>query len=154
MIDVRSGSFFEGLSRIIAAERQYRHTTLLFLDAVDDVLVRRQEAARRPHPLQRSGRLLDGVLREREALAQIRGDADLIIDTTEMSARALTERMGHHFGTEETTAIQIAVVSFGFKYGIPIDADFVADMRFLPNPFWVPDLRPLNGTDAAVSSSC
>jgi UPF0042 nucleotide-binding protein len=151
VIDVRSGSFFEGLREIIAEDRLHRRTSLLFLDAADDVLVRRQEAARRPHPLQRSGRLLDGVVREREALEQIRGDANLIIDTTELGVRGLTERIAHHFGTEETTAIQIAVVSFGFKYGIPIDADFVADMRFLPNPYWVPELRPLNGTDVAVA---
>jgi len=151
VIDVRSGSAFEGLREIIAEDRLHRSTTLLFLDASDDVLVRRQEAARRPHPLQRSGRLLDGVLRERETLQQIRGDAGLVIDTTELGVRGLTERIAHHFGTEETTSIQIAVVSFGFKYGIPIDADFVADMRFLPNPYWVPELRPLNGTDGPVA---
>ena len=151
VIDVRSGSSFGGLSEIIAEDRLRRSITVLYLDASDDVLVRRQEAARRPHPLQRSGRLLDGVVREREALQQIRGDADVVIDTTDLGVRALTERIAHHFGDEETTAIQVAVVSFGFKYGIPIDADFVADMRFLPNPFWVPELRPLNGTDGPVA---
>ena len=92
-------------------------------------------------------------MREREALEVIRGDADLIIDTTDLNVHQLTDRIAHHFGTEETTAIQVSVVSFGFKYGIPIDADFVADMRFLPNPYWVPDLRHLDGTDASSPST-
>ena len=119
-----------------------RRTTLLFLEATDDVLVRRQEAARRPHPLQAGGRLLDGLQREREVLADLRGEADLVIDTTDLNVHQLTDRIAEAFGTPDATRLKVTVISFGFKYGIPVDADFVADMRFLPNPFWVPELRP------------
>ena len=111
-----------------------RRTTLLFLEATDDVLVRRQEAARRPHPLQGGGRLLDGLRREREVLADLRGDADLVIDTSDLNVHQLTDRIAEAFGTPDTTRLKVTVISFGFKYGIPVDADFVADMRFLPNP--------------------
>jgi RNase adapter protein RapZ len=151
VVDVRSGSFFESLQANLAHGASGRRTTLLFLEATDDVLVRRQEAARRPHPLQGSGRLLDGLSRERVALADLRGNADVVIDTTNLNVHELTDRVAEAFGTPETTRLKITVVSFGFKYGIPVDADFMADMRFLPNPFWDPELRPLNGRDAAVA---
>ncbi|CUR57357.1 conserved hypothetical protein; putative P-loop-containing kinase domain [metagenome] len=151
VVDVRSGSFFDSLQANLAHGQTGRRTTLLFLEATDDVLVRRQEAVRRPHPLQGSGRLLDGLARERVALADLRSDADLIIDTTNLNVHQLTDKVAEAFGTPETTRLKITVVSFGFKYGIPVDADFVADMRFLPNPFWVPVLRPLNGKDAEVA---
>jgi UPF0042 nucleotide-binding protein len=151
VVDVRSGAFFGDLREILAGDSLRRNTTLLYLDAADDVLVRRQEAARRPHPLQGSGRLLEGLTRERAALEVIRGDADLIFDTTDLNVHQLTDKVVEHFGTEEATAIKVSVISFGFKYGIPIDADYVADMRFLPNPFWVTALRPHNGTDADVA---
>jgi UPF0042 nucleotide-binding protein len=151
VVDVRSGSFFDGLREVLARGALERRTTLLFLEAADDVLVRRQEAARRPHPLQSGGRLLDGLRREREVLATLRGDADLVIDTTNLNPHQLTARIAHEFGTEQTTSLKVTVVSFGFKYGIPVDADYVADMRFLPNPFWVPDLRPRTGRDADVA---
>ena len=128
-----------------------RHATLVFLEATDDVLVRRQEAARRPHPLQGSGRLLDGLQREREVLADLRSDADLVIDTTDLNVHQLTDRIAEAFGTPDAPRLKVTVVSFGFKYGIPVDADFVADMRFLPNPFWVPELRPHTGRDATVA---
>ena len=156
VVDVRSGSFFAGLRTHLAQRREVaaaggRRTTLLFLDAADDVLVRRQEAARRPHPLQASGRLLDGLHRERRVLADLRGEADLTIDTTTLNVHQLTDRVAEAFGTPETTALKVTVISFGFKYGIPVDADFVADMRFLPNPHWIPELRHNTGRDTDVA---
>src|SRR3954454_8242073 len=151
VVDVRSGSFFSGLQEVLARGTTGRRRTLLFLEANDDVLVRRQEAARRPHPLQEGGRLLDGLRRERVALNDLRGDADLIIDTSALNVHQLTDKVADAFGTEETTSLQATIVSFGFKYGIPVDADLVADMRFLPNPHWVPDLRPLSGRDEPVA---
>jgi RNase adapter protein RapZ len=128
-----------------------RQTTLLFLDADDEILVRRQEAARRPHPLQGSGRLLDGLERERKVLGDLRAMAHLVVDTTALNVHQLTDRIAQAFGTPEVVGLKVTVISFGFKYGIPVDADFVADMRFLPNPFWVPELRPHNGTDHDVA---
>ena len=145
VVDVRSGSFFDSLQATLAQGATGRRTTLLFLEASDDVLVRRQEAARRPHPLQGSGRLLDGLLRERVALADLRSNADVVIDTTNLNVHQLTDKVAEAFGTPETTRLKITLVSFGFKYGIPVDADFMADMRFLPNPFWILELRPFNG---------
>ena len=151
VVDVRSGSFFASLQEVLAQGSTGRQTTLFYLEANDDVLVRRQEAARRPHPLQAGGRLLDGLQRERAALAALRGDADVIIDTSGLNVHQLTDRVAEAFGTKETTSLTATVVSFGFKYGIPVDADLVADMRFLPNPHWVPELRHLSGRDRAVA---
>jgi UPF0042 nucleotide-binding protein len=151
VVDVRSGSFFASLQEVLAQGSTGRQTTLLYLEANDDVLVRRQEAARRPHPLQAGGRLLDGLHRERQVMAALRGDADLVIDTSTLNVHQLTDRVAEAFGTKRTTSLSATVVSFGFKYGIPVDADLVADMRFLPNPYWDPELRPLNGTDHPVS---
>lgn len=152
VVDVRSGVFFDRLEEILATNATGRPTSLVFVEADDDVLVRRQEAARRPHPLQGNGRLLDGLVRERAVLARLRGDADLLIDTTDLNVHQLTDRVAAAFGTEETTALKVTVISFGFKYGIPVDADLVADMRFIPNPHWVPELRPQTGRDAPVSA--
>ena len=115
------------------------------------MLVRRQEAARRPHPLQGSGRLIEGIRRERTALADLRADADLVIDTSDLNVHQLTDRIAEFFGTPDTTRLKVTVISFGFKYGIPVDADYVADMRFLPNPFWIPELRGKTGRAADVS---
>jgi RNase adapter protein RapZ len=137
---------------VIARGSTGRRTTLLFLEASDEALVRRQEAARRPHPLQDGGRLLDGLRRERTALDDLRANADLVIDTTGLNVHQLTDKVARAFGTEQTTSLKATIVSFGFKYGIPVDADLVADMRFLPNPHWVPELRPLSGRDEAVAS--
>jgi UPF0042 nucleotide-binding protein len=152
VVDVRSGSFFAGLQQVLARGSTGRRTTLLFLEANDDVLVRRQEAARRPHPLQEGGRLLDGLHRERLVLDDLRGDADLVIDTSGLNVHQLTDKVAQAFGTRSTTSLKATVISFGFKYGIPVDADLVADMRFLPNPHWVPELRPLSGRDAEVAA--
>jgi len=151
VVDVRSGSFFAGLQEVLARRATGRRTTLVFLEANDDVLVRRQEAARRPHPLQGSGRLLDGLTRERVVLGDLRAEADLVIDTSSLNVHQLTDKIAEAFGTEHSTAMRATVISFGFKYGIPVDADLVADMRFLPNPHWIPELQPLTGRDAAVS---
>jgi UPF0042 nucleotide-binding protein len=151
VVDVRSGIFFESLQANLAQGRTGRRTTLLFLEAADDVLVRRQDAARRPHPLQGSGRLLDGLHRERVVLQSLRGTADVVIDTTNLNVHQLTAKVAEAFGTPDSVRLKITVVSFGFKYGIPVDADLVADMRFLPNPHWLPELRPQNGRDAAVA---
>jgi RNase adapter protein RapZ len=152
VVDVRSGSFFAGLQQVLAHRSTGRRTTLLFLEANDDVLVRRQEAARRPHPLQEGGRLLDGLRRERVVLEALRGDADLVIDTSGLNVHQLTDKVAQAFGTRRAMSLKATVVSFGFKYGIPVDADLLADMRFLPNPHWVPELRPLSGRDAEVAA--
>ena len=152
VIDVRSGAFFDSLAVNLAqGSASGRHATLVFLEASDEVLVRRQEAARRPHPLQGDGRLLDGLQREREVLAGLRGDADLVIDTSDFNVHQLTDRIADEFGTPLTVQLKVSVVSFGFKYGIPVDTDFMADMRFLPNPHWIPELRPRTGLDPEVA---
>jgi UPF0042 nucleotide-binding protein len=151
VVDVRSGSFFQSLTANLAQGATGRKATLVFLEATDDVLVRRQEAARRPHPLQGAGRLLDGLQRERVVLGDVRSNADLVIDTSDLNVHQLTDRITEAFGTEETIRLKVTTISFGFKYGIPVDADFVADMRFLPNPHWVPELRPLTGRDEPVA---
>ena len=151
VIDVRSGAFFDSLAANLGQGATGRHATLVFLEASDEVLVRRQEAARRPHPLQGDGRLLDGLQREREVLAGLRGDADLVIDTSDFNVHQLTDRIADEFGTPLTVRLKVSVVSFGFKYGIPVDTDFMADMRFLPNPHWIPELRPRTGLDPEVA---
>jgi UPF0042 nucleotide-binding protein len=149
--DIRSGTFFERLRELLAKGLPTRKVTLVFLEATDDVLVRRQEAARRPHPLQGGGRLLDGLAREREVIAALRGDADVVIDTTSLNVHQLKRRVAQTLGALDHVQVRIAVVSFGFKYGIPVDSDLVADMRFLPNPYWEPELKELTGKDQAVS---
>ena len=151
VVDVRSGDIFEDLLSQLHGEVGGRNHTLLFLDASDEVLVRRQEAARRPHPLQGEGRLLDGLERERLAMGEVRAMADLVIDTSTLNVHQLTDRIADAFGTPVTTQLKVTVISFGFKYGIPVDADFVADMRFLPNPFWVPELRDHDGKETVVA---
>lgn len=152
VVDVRAGDFFGGLNRQLGQGMLGRRTTLVFLEADDDILVRRQEAARRPHPLQKSDRLLDGIRRERVALETLRGAAQMVIDTTELNTHQLRARLAEAFGSPEAVALQVTVLSFGFKYGVPVDADLMVDMRFLPNPFWVAELREQNGRDAAVSN--
>ena len=151
VVDVRSGSFFDSLRQVLVQRLGERRTTLLFLEADDELLVRRQEAARRPHPLQAGGRLLDGLARERAVIGELRGQADLVIDTSNLNVHQLTAQIARRFGTERKLRLQVTVVSFGFKYGIPVDSDYVADMRFLPNPHWVPELRPHTGREAPVS---
>lgn len=151
VVDVRSRRFFtdlRGAMDTLAA--QGLRIQLLFLEASNDVLVRRQEAARRPHPLQGGARLLDGILRERELVRDLRGTADVLIDTSGLNVHELARQVGAVFAPGQESVIRATVVSFGFKYGIPVDADMVVDMRFLPNPHWDPELRPMNGLDAPV----
>jgi len=152
VVDVRGGTSFHTLREQLAQHLPTRRTSMLFLEADDDILVRRQEAARRPHPLQGSGRLLEGIDRERAVMTQLRGDADVVIDTTPLNLHQLKAKVAEAFGDPGTTALKVTVVSFGFKYGVPVDADLLADMRFLPNPFWVPELRDFTGQDPAVVS--
>ena len=124
---------------------------VLFLEASDDALVRRFESVRRPHPLQGDGRLVEGIQRERVLLRDLRARADLVLDTTLLNVHQLRARVVAAFGQEDTAPrLHLAVESFGYKYGLPVDADLVLDCRFLPNPHWVPELRPLTGQDAPV----
>ncbi|MEO6204262.1 MAG: RNase adapter RapZ [Mycobacteriales bacterium] len=151
--DVRSRAFTSDLRTAIDdIERQGVHPRVLFLEASDEALVRRFESVRRPHPLQGDGRLVDGILAERRLLLNLRGDADLVIDTSLLNVHELRNKVLAAFGEAgDAEALQVTVLSFGFKYGLPVDADLVADCRFLPNPHWVPELRAKTGRDAAVS---
>lgn len=152
VVDVRGGSRFDILEAEIADLRDGgNNVRVLFLEATDETLVRRFESNRRPHPLQGGGRVLDGLKREREALANLRGAADLVIDTSSLNVHDLRRKIEAAFRPEEDVKLRATVMSFGFKYGIPVDADLVADMRFLPNPFWVPELREHTGQEADVS---
>ena len=151
VVDARSREFFGGLAdRLVELRQQGVTAQILFLEAADEVLVRRQEAARRPHPLSLEGRLIDGLDRERELLRILRGRANRVIDTTNLNVNQLAQRVRAAFEDADSSGLHASVVSFGFKYGIPIDADMVADMRFLPNPFWVDELRPQSGLDTPV----
>jgi UPF0042 nucleotide-binding protein len=151
VVDVRSGSFFPALQGALEALRARGvKPTLVFLEASDEVLVRRYESVRRPHPLQGDGRVLDGIEREREMLADLRGDADLVIDTSALNIHQLSAKLVSAFGAEDDHALQATLVSFGYKYGIPVDADLVVDCRFLPNPHWDPELRGQTGLDSDV----
>jgi RNase adapter protein RapZ len=151
VVDVRSGGFFADLrGALTSLADQGVRPRILFLEASDDVLVRRQEAARRPHPLQAGSRLLDGIAREREIVRDLRGDADVLIDTSALNIHQLGTKVEVAFADVGAPVVRATVVSFGFKYGIPVDADMVIDMRFLPNPHWVPELRPLTGLDDNV----
>ena len=153
VLDVRSGAFFDALPAMFGTLQQAGITAeILFLDASDEVIVRRQESARRPLPLQGDGRLLDAVRAERDKLATLRGSADLVLDTSDLNIHHLAERIALAFGGDEVGEVRFTVLSFGFKRGIPADADMVVDVRFLPNPFWVPDLRGLSGLDEPVRS--
>jgi RNase adapter protein RapZ len=152
VVDVRSRGFFADLRGALNdLTEQGVQLKLLFLEASDDVLVRRQEAARRPHPLQGGMRLLDGIAREREMVRDLRGEADVLIDTSSLNVHQLADRVVTAFAEGELPAMRATVVSFGFKYGIPVDADMVLDMRFLPNPYWVPELRDHTGLESDVS---
>jgi RNase adapter protein RapZ len=152
VVDVRARGFFTHL-RDSLAELQARgwQPNLVFLDATDEALVRRFESVRRPHPLQGDGRLLDGIHRERDLMRDLRSDADVVIDTSGLNVHQLAKKVGPVFSGSAGPKVRIAVMSFGFKYGVPLDADFVFDLRFLPNPFWIPELRNFNGKDAPVA---
>ncbi len=152
VFDVRGGSRFDVLEQGISDLRGGGHNVrVLFLEATDETLVRRFESNRRPHPLQGGGRVLDGLEKERRALANLRGGADLVVDTSSLNVHDLRRKIEAAFNVDEDVKLRATVMSFGFKYGIPVDADLVADMRFLPNPFWVPELREHTGRDGDVS---
>ena len=151
VVDVRSREFFADLVEVLADLRKrqvdYR---IVFLDASDEVLVRRFEAVRRPHPLQGDGRMLDGIAEERRLLEHLRSRADVTIDTSDLSVHDLARQMRDVVAGESDRGIRLTVVSFGFKYGLPLDADHVVDVRFLSNPYWVTELRHLTGKDLPV----
>jgi RNase adapter protein RapZ len=154
VVDTRSRSFFAQLSESLAeVSTGDTQINIIFLEASDESLVRRFESSRRPHPLQREQRIIDGLARERELLQDIRGVADLVIDTTALNVHDLRRRIESVFSLDSDAEIHVTVLSFGFKYGIPVDADTVADVRFLPNPYWDEHLRPLTGQDQAVAVS-
>lgn len=150
VVDVRGREFFGDVESVLddLAERGIE-VRLLFLDSSDSALVRRFEEARRPHPLQKDGTLAEGIARERSILADLRRRADLVIDTSDLNVHELRDRITAEVGQEDQP-LTVNVVSFGYRNGIPADADFVADVRFLNNPHWVPHLRPLTGVDQAV----
>jgi RNase adapter protein RapZ len=150
VVDVRGRDLFAELPEITRALRRGRPVRVMFLDASDDVLVRRFEAVRRPHPLQGEGTILDGIHLERERLAAVRESADIIVDTSAFNIHELATRVIDLFSAEGAARHTVTLMSFGFKYGLPPDADLVADMRFLPNPFWNDDLRPFTGEDDRV----
>jgi len=152
VVDVRSGDFLHDLSAAVDELRHHgAHTRVLFLDASDEVLVRRYEASRRRHPLSDTDRVSDGIARERALLEPLKGDSDLIVDTSSLNVHELRDRLRELFAEHVVDGVlQVNVVSFGYKHGLPIDVDLVFDCRFLPNPHWVDDLRPLTGLDADV----
>lgn len=153
VVDVRTGKYFDDLSSAIKELRgagvNYR---MLFLDASDQALVQRFESTRRPHPLQASGRIVDGIVKERVRLEEFRADADQVIDTSNLNVHQLEKRINEFFKSDGAAGVRINVLSFGYKYGIPVDSDLVLDCRFIPNPHWVPELRPKNGQSEEVSS--
>ena len=153
VIDVRSRGYFDDLFAVLAhIDELGVKTRILFLDASDSVLIKRYESVRRPHPLQRGGRLIDGIQEERELLGHLKDCADIIIDTSTLSIHQLSTKLYEGLLGKGSSTVSVHIFSFGFKYGMPMDADFVIDMRFLPNPFWVPSLRELTGKDQAVSN--
>ncbi|WP_193104456.1 RNase adapter RapZ [Brachybacterium sp. FME24] len=152
VVDPRSGPFFSELFDVVAQLRRADlRLRLLFLTADESTLVRRFDSVRRPHPLQGEEGVLEGIRREREMLAPYRPMADLVIDTSPLNVHQLTMKMRTVFGTSEEQRLTVTMLSFGFKYGIPLEADHVSDVRFIPNPYWVPELKPKRGTDREVA---
>ncbi|MFF4340150.1 RNase adapter RapZ [Kitasatospora sp. NPDC001540] len=152
VVDVRGRTFFDDLlTSLEELEKRGVRLRVLFLDSSDDALVRRFESVRRPHPLQADGRIVDGIARERELLRELRGEADLVFDTSNLNVHQLRAKMDAQFAGQDEPELRATVMSFGFKYGLPVDADLVVDCRFLPNPHWVPELRARTGTDPEVA---
>jgi UPF0042 nucleotide-binding protein len=151
VVDIRGGKLFADVQEALESLRGTDDTRVLFLDATDAALVRRFESVRRPHPLQGDGTLLDGITAERTRLAELREQSDIVIDTSELNIHQLSQQITDQFSTAGDPAIRVTVMSFGYKYGLPSDADHVADCRFLPNPFWIPELKALTGQDPRVS---
>ncbi|MDQ1606503.1 MAG: RNase adapter protein RapZ, partial [Microbacteriaceae bacterium] len=151
IVDVRGGRLFSDLQELVESLRDGAAVRVLFLEATDTALVRRFEQVRRPHPLQGDGTLLDGIVEERNRMLSMRESSDIIIDTSDLNIHQLATMVSDTFAAENMPGLQLTVLSFGFKYGLPADADLVADMRFLPNPFWVPELRAHTGLEPMVS---
>ena len=151
VVDVRSRGFTIDVHEALAElDRMGVRARVLFLESSDEALVRRFDSVRRPHPLQGSGLLTDGIARERDQLRDLRGEADLVLDTSDLNVHELRAKIEAAFGDAAATGLHATVMSFGYKYGLPVDADIVVDCRLLPNPHWVPELRPLTGLDEAV----
>lgn len=153
VIDLRSRAFYDeifGMLQELDDGNDNLRPKILFLDASDEELVARYKETRRAHPLAMDGRVLDGIQRERELLSEIKSKAQLVIDTSKISPRQLREELFLNFESDQSTAFHVNVMSFGFKYGVPIDADIVMDVRFLPNPYYVKGLREKTGNDQAV----
>jgi len=151
IVDVRGGKLFADVQEAVSVLRTTVPVRVLFLEATDAALVRRFEQVRRPHPLQGEGTLLDGIGAERTLMQELREQSDIIIDTSELNIHQLATAISEKFAEVNAAGVQVTVMSFGFKYGLPADADLVADMRFLPNPFWNPELRSKTGLDEEVS---
>jgi RNase adapter protein RapZ len=150
VVDVRSRAFSTDLkSAVTDLGARGASARVVYLEAAEDTLVRRFDSERRPHPMQGNGRVTDGIAAERELLREVRGDSDLVLDTTRLNVHELRARMRDFFGGT-AAGLRLSVVSFGFKYGLPVDADQVADCRFLPNPHWIPELAPMTGQDEPV----
>ena len=154
VIDVRGRAFFDDLTNALAdLAEQGISRKILFVDAPDDALVRRFESTRRPHPLQGGGRILDGISKERVRLQEIRNAADIVIDSSALNIHQLEKKVNDYFNQSSDVDLKVNILSFGYKYGIPVDADLVMDCRFIANPHWDPKLRPLTGMDKYVSKA-
>ena len=154
VIDVRGRAFFDDLTNALAdLAEQGVSRKILFVDAADDALVRRFESTRRPHPLQGGGRILDGISKERVRLQEIRNAADIVIDSSALNIHQLEKKVNDYFNQSSDVDLKVNILSFGYKYGIPVDADLVMDCRFIANPHWDPKLRPLTGRDKSVSKA-
>lgn len=151
VIDVRGKALFDDMHDTLSAlEANGVEFSILFLEASDEVLVARYEHQRRPHPLQAGGRILDGIAAERRLLAALRESADVVLDTSSFNVHGLSKAVADLYSTNGPVVLRLTVMSFGFKYGVPADANYVADVRFIPNPHWVPALRPRTGRDKEV----
>ena len=152
VIDVRSKEFSTELRSGIKALRDHGDAVrILFLDSHDEVLVRRYESTRRPHPLQGDDRIVDGISRERELLRNLRAEAEIIIDSSSLNVHQLALKIDQTFADERERGLRVSLLSFGYKYGIPYDADFILDCRFISNPHWIPELQPMSGREKPVS---
>ena len=150
VVDVRGGRLFADAQEAVKTLRRKAKVRVLFLEATDAALVRRFESVRRPHPLQGDGTLLDGIAEERTRMQELRESSDIVIDTSELNIHQLATTIQEKFAEDDAAGVQVTVMSFGFKYGLPTDADLVADCRFIPTPFWIPELRPHTGQDDDV----
>jgi len=154
VVDVRGGKFFDELASSLAElKKSGANFRVAFLDASDQALVQRFESTRRPHPLQGKGRIVDGIAVEREKLQELLAQSDIVIDTSNLNVHQLEKRTAEIFAQGLAQSVRVNILSFGYKYGIPVDADLVLDCRFIPNPHWIPELRPLTGLDDKVKSN-